>query len=298
MDLLEAFMAYLRNERHYAAATQAAYERDLRAFAAYMTAQYELAPLTNARDLQAIRPQMIRAWMAHQAIQSKTRQRKLSVLRTFFRYQRREGRVASNPVAKLQRPKEPERLPEVVPLQLLNEALSSWPETDSFEGWRDRAMLELLYGCGLRRQEVIQLTRQSVDLRSQVVQVVGKGNKIRRVPFGRQAREAVTRYLEHRQALGPAADNLLLTAKGRAIYPKLVHRTVEHFLQAAGTLGNTNPHVLRHSFATHLIENGADLNAVKELLGHASLAATEVYLHTSAAHLKKVYQQAHPKAER
>lgn len=225
--------------------------------------------------------------------------RKLSTVRSFFRFCERNGLRSDSPALGVVSPKLPKRLPQVLTAQQAADLL------DSMGGYkpldlRDRALFELIYSCGLRCQEVLDLRLQDLGLESRQVRVKGKGRKVRMVPVGEAALAAVDRYLrEGRPRLATRAteeDHVFLSRSGRPLSPSDVQRRLARYLAAAELPAGTSPHTLRHSFATHLLEGGADLRAIQEMLGHASLATTQVYTHVSAAHLRRTYRKAHPRA--
>jgi len=207
------------------------------------------------------------------------------------------GDLPANPVASLKLPRFEQKLPVFLKETETEHLFERVDFGDDFSGRRDRALLELLYGCGLRRSEIVGLRPENVDLYQRQLRIMGKGGKERIVPFGKAVAEAQQAYLELRQQLlAPDPAAFFLKADGQPLYPKLVYRLVQKYLAVVSSRTQLSPHVLRHTFATHLLDRGADLNAIKELLGHASLAATQVYTHNSISKLKSVYAQAHPRA--
>ncbi len=224
--------------------------------------------------------------------------RKLAAIRTFLRYLVREGRLAANPARALQTPRVPQRIPERLSEEEVDRLLSAADGTSALSR-RDRAIVELLYATGLRVSELTGLDRDDVDPEALLVRVLGKGGKERIVPFGEPAREALEAYRVERPALsakGPGTEALFLTARGGRLSSRSVHRVVRRYLAAAALRGGLSPHSLRHAFATHLLERGADLRAIQELLGHSSLSTTQKYTSLSTARLLRVYEKAHPKA--
>jgi len=244
----------------------------------------------------------IRSWMVHLLETGKTPRsinRKLSSLRSYYRFMQREGIVKTNPFSKITGPKMGKRLPEVVEEKKLNFLLDEMKFPEGFEGIRDRLIIELLYLVGLRRSELISMTPSDVDSSRQIIKVHGKGGKQRNVPVSSKVLHSVNDYVDHRNSEfgGLGADvPLIVTDKGKQAYPKYIYNKVTKYLGMVTSSDKRSPHVLRHSFATHLAEEGADINAIKELLGHSSLAATQVYTHTSIKRLKEAYDQANPKA--
>jgi integrase/recombinase XerC len=288
---LERFSNYLRFEKRFSAHTSAAYLRDLQQFGQFLA----LSELTFADASH----NDVRSWMVDlmdQHAEARTVSRKLSALRSFYRFLNRENLTDHNPVQLVKAPKAPKRLPAVVEDVKLSAFLDSTEFGDDFEGVRDRLILEILFGTGIRLSELLTITTASLDLARQQVRIFGKRSKERIVPVHAPLVQLITRYLPLRAALAGDTTALILTAAGKPAYPKMVYRIVHDRLQAVTSSQKRSPHVLRHSFATSLLNRGADLNAIKELLGHASLAATQVYTHNSVERLKSIYKQAHPKA--
>jgi integrase/recombinase XerC len=301
LPLLEDFLQYLRTERKYSLHTQLAYGTDLRLFGQFLFEAYGLRILASGADLQQLKHTHARAWLAEQPLQATTTNRKLASLRAFIRFQMRAGNLARNPLLVLKQPKTPKRLPIVAPKDALNSAMDVLadlaPRTTDFAATRDRAILELLYGCGIRRSELIELRPWDIHAAQYQLKVMGKGRKERIVPFGAHVRSVLIEY--EQAALTAGFDGrqwFFVTDKGEQLYPKLVYNVARAFLGQFPELARHSPHVLRHTFATHLVDAGADLKAVQELLGHASLSSTQVYVHSSAERLRRVYDQAHPKS--
>lgn len=295
---MDLFFNYLRSERRYSAHTLLSYQTDLRQFASYLQATYELAEPEQADHT------LIRSWVVtlmQQDLDPRTVNRKIACLRSYFKFLLTTGHISRNPMLRIKAPKMAKKLPEFVPEASLNGLLNSFEFPDTFVGARDQLVLELLYGTGIRLSELIGITPDDVSLHGQTVRVTGKGNKQRLVPLNQTLVNVLERYIAIRKREMGAIDNtqaaLLVTDKGEPLYEKLVYRTVKHYLSQITTASSQqHPHVLRHSFATHLLNKGADLNAIKDLLGHANLAATQVYTHLSIDKLKSVFEQAHPKA--
>jgi integrase/recombinase XerC len=295
---MDLFFNYLRSERRYSPHTLLSYQTDLRQFADYLKATYDLTDLAQADHT------LIRSWVVtlmQQDLDPRTVNRKIACLRSYFKFLLTTGVIGRNPMLRIKAPKMAKKLPEFVPEDSLNGLLNSFEFPDTFVGARDQLVLELLYGTGIRLSELIGIAPDDVNLHGRTVRVTGKGNKQRLVPLNQTLVAALERYIALRKREIGAADNtrtaLLVTDKGEPMYEKLVYRTVKHYLSQITTASSQqHPHVLRHSFATHLLNKGADLNAIKDLLGHANLAATQVYTHLSIDKLKSVFEQAHPKA--
>ncbi len=224
--------------------------------------------------------------------------RKLSSLRSFYKFLQREGVLAKNPMTQVQAPKVAKRLPVVVEEQKLNALLDTdLAFTADFAGQRNRIILELLFGTGIRLAELIGLKNADIDTYQEQVKVLGKRNKERIVPLTKPLVHLLKEYITQKNELGfSETDALIVTDAGKPAYPQLIYRVVKYTLGQISTQNKKSPHILRHTFATALLNNGADLNAIKELLGHANLSATQVYTHNSIEKLKSIYKQAHPKA--
>lgn len=293
---LQSFLDYLKFEKRYSAHTIGSYKTDLEQFFAYLDQQYGSQPLN------AIQPVFIRSWMAElkseAGLSSKSINRKLSSLRSFFRYQLRQGHIKMMPTASLPVPRQAKRLPVFVKEDEMRRLLENLAaSTEDWKSLNARMLITLFYATGMRLSELINLKTRQVDFSRKQIKVLGKGNKERIIPVSPAVLDLVKQYeAEKAKQLGADEPYLLLTEKGRRLYPKYAYLLVRDYLGQASTLDQKSPHVLRHSFATHLVNQGADLNAVKELLGHASLAATQVYTHNTIDKLKDVYRKAHPKA--
>ena len=291
--LKDSFLKYLRFERNYSPHTVAAYGKDISEFEEYF------AGIDEGLDFCAADADVVRGWMLslmEQRYTATSVNRKLSSLRTFYRYLLREGKVKADPCARVNGPKKKKPLPVFVREEDMNRLLDETDFASSYEGVRDRMILELFYATGIRLSELIGLETVDVDLSAKTIKVTGKRNKQRIVPFGEELEQDLRLYLEARETVGGDNRALFLGKEGQAVSRGTVYRIVKTNLSKVVTLKKRSPHVLRHSFATAMLNNGAELDAVKELLGHASLAATQVYTHTTFEELKKVYEQAHPRA--
>lgn len=295
---MELFFDYLRFEKRYSPHTLLSYQTDLRQFADYLQVEYELAEPAQADHT------LIRGWVVslmQQELDPRTVNRKIACLRSYYKFLLQTGGATRNPMLRIKSPKVAKKLPDFVPEDSLNGLLNSFDFPATYAGARDQLVLELLYGTGIRLSELIGIRHDDVSLPGRTVRVTGKGNKQRIVPLNPTLLGVLDSYLARKQQEFGAGDNaggaLLVTDKGDPLYEKFVYRTVKHYLSQITTASSQqHPHVLRHSFATHLLSKGADLNAIKELLGHANLAATQVYTHLSIDKLKAVFEQAHPKA--
>ncbi|TPG67039.1 tyrosine-type recombinase/integrase [Hymenobacter nivis] len=292
---MEAFFDFLQFERRYSPHTVLSYRTDLGQFAAYLLAEGD------AEGPQQATHHTIRGWVValmQQDLDPRTVNRKVACLRSYYKFLLRTNAIAANPMLRIKAPKMAKKLPEFVPEAALNGMLNSFQFEDSFAGQRDQLVLEMLYGTGIRLSELLGMEAADVSLPGGTVRVTGKGNKQRLVPLNPTLLQVLAKYQARRaHEFGAQPGPLLLTDKGAPLYEKHVYRTVKQYLSTVTTsAAQQHPHALRHAFATHLLGKGADLNAIKELLGHASLAATQVYTHMSVDRLKSVFDQAHPRA--
>ena len=242
---------------------------------------------------------MIRSWLVEligQGIGTRSVTRKLTSLKSFFKFLIREGVVEINPMRKITSPKIPKRLPVFVEKEKMEMLLDQIDFGEGYAGIRDKLIIELFYATGMRLAELVNLKDIDFDFYHNTIKVLGKRNKERLIPFGNKFASVMKSYIEEKKNLFGDIDELFLTDKGNRIYSKMVYRIVVRYLNKVTTVDKKSPHVLRHTFATHLLNNGAELNAVKELLGHTNLSATQVYTHNTIDKLKRIYKQAHPKA--
>ncbi|MCH8331438.1 MAG: tyrosine recombinase XerC [Bacteroidetes bacterium] len=291
----DRFFKYLEFEKRYSPNTIISYKKDLKQFGGYLEEVYNLNDLSSVQHLQ------VRSWIVsliNGGISPRSVNRKLSSLKSFYKFLKKQGVVNSNPMQKVQSPKTPKKLPVFVEQDSINFLLDKVPFNIDHDGLRSKLILELFYATGMRLSELINLKVVDVDLRNENVKVLGKGNKERIIPMSSLIVKNLKEYLVIRKKLFDcqASSPFFVTDKGKKLYPKLVYRLVNEFLSLVTTLEKKSPHVLRHTFATHLSNEGADLNAIKELLGHSSLAATQVYTHNTIDRLIEVHKQAHPKA--
>jgi integrase/recombinase XerC len=289
-----SFLKYLQFEKRYSAKTVLAYRADLEQFDAFLTHDFGCRP-------EEATYAMVRSWLAHlagQALHNRSINRKIACLRSFFKFLIKAGVVSKNPMQKIRVLKAAKTLPQFVQEREMAQVLDQMAAATDFAGKRNQLILELLYGTGMRLAELISLQSRHIHLREKTMRVTGKRNKERVIPFTEPLRRLIEEYLTLRRETHPACDipELLITDQGSPLYPMFVYRVVRQALAGAPSAGKKSPHVLRHTYATHLVNKGAELNAVKDLLGHSSLAATQVYTHNSIEKLKKVYRQAHPKA--
>ena len=297
--LKEKFSKYLQSERNYSENTRIAYLNDLENLFSFIEENMGWSifePLGASKTDH----RQLRSWMGallESGISKRTVSRKLAAASTYFKFLRKSGVVDANPVSRLTAPKFEKKLPSFLREE---DALNLFEKVifdDSWEGKRDKAILEVLYGCGLRRAEVINLLYRNIDFSRQTLKVMGKGRRERVLPFGSNMRSA---FLDYKKACDTEdinyKENFFVNQNSEALDPRNVYAMVRKAISQVSSVSKKSPHVLRHTFATHLLNAGADLNAIKELLGHKSLAATQVYVHNSIAKLKSVHKKAHPKA--
>ena len=290
MNELDAFANYLTHEKRFSAHTIGAYQADLMQFLIYLTADEANLKLSGASYLD------VRGWvisLIDQGIAPKSVNRKIASLSHFYRFLQKAGKIELNPTERLQALKTPKSLPNFVQADELTTILDHSQFEQDYKGQRDKMVLELLYGTGMRLSELKNLKWSSVDLVQKQISVLGKRNKMRIIPLTSTLQQLLQQFKAN---FPQVSDWVIQTDKGKQAYPMLIYRIVKKYLGVAKSAEKKSPHVLRHSYATHLLENGADLNAIKDLLGHASLASTQIYTHNSLARLKEVFDKAHPKS--
>ncbi len=289
----EYFINYLKYEKRYSAHTISAYAADLEQFGIYLNSQGLDWATAELKDL--------RAWVIGMMADTEARSinRKLSTLRSFYKFLNREGHLSSNPTLLMKALKVSKKLPEVVQEDKICALLDSENVfTDDFSGLRDKTVLEILFGTGMRLAELLGLKESDIDQYNKTVKVMGKRSKERIVPLNETLYQIICRYLEKKKAQNFEIDSvfLIVTDEGKSASPQFIYKLVRKYLELITKADKRSPHVLRHTFATSMLNKGADLNAIKEILGHASLAATQIYTHNSVERLKSIYKQAHPKA--
>lgn len=293
MNYKEAFLSYLKFEKRYSQHTVKAYRKDLD--------QYEEYCLNNKVDIFPPDDyRVVRGWMAFLSagkVSSRSINRKLSTLKSFYKFLLKKGYVEYNPMGKVISPKVSRKLPVFIEQEQIVSLLEDYDFGDDYAGRRNQLIIDLLYCTGIRVSELVNLKIQDVNLSSSTIRVLGKRNKERIIPLVREVTLSIKSYLEEFQdMIGSETDCLFFTNRGKPVYARFVYRIVRDYVGLVSTLERRSPHILRHSFATHMLNNGADLNAIKELLGHANLSATQVYTHNSFEKLKQIYKQAHPRA--
>lgn len=290
------FLDYLKFEKRYSEHTIIAYEEDLHQFFTYLQEQFGM----QEPALKEIGPSFIRSWLAslkEAKNSAKTINRKISSLKSFFKYHLRTGEIEQSPMTTIVSPKIPKRLPVYVEQKDTNTLFQHVEFPDTWAGKTDRLILAILYNTGMRRSELVNLKESQVNTAANNIKVLGKGNKERVIPVSAALIKEINEYITAKQTIETANRvYLLINEKGKQVNAPYVYNAVKTYLSLVTTVDKKSPHVLRHTFATHLTNNGADLNAVKELLGHSSLAATQIYTHNTIEKLKDIYKKAHPKA--
>jgi integrase/recombinase XerC len=288
-EIVNFFLQHLMVERRLSQHTCTSYSTDLNQFT------YYLESLIESKNVLEVNHKDIRSWiveLSDKNIENRSINRKIATLRTFYKFLLRTGRISENPMSSIKMVKTQKKLPQFLRESEI-EPLNTDVFLETFEDYRDYLIFLLLYGTGIRLAELISLKKASTNLIQKTIRVLGKRNKERIIPIPHFLAETIAKYLE----ICPFEHtNLLVTDKGETLYPMFVQRLIKSKLSEVSTLEKLSPHVLRHTYATHLLNQGADLNAIKELLGHANLAATQVYTHNSMEKMKEIYLQAHPKA--
>lgn len=291
---VESFLHYLRYERNYSEKTIVSYGIDLREFQGYLN------EVDGELKLENVDSDIVRGWIVklmEGGMSGASVNRKLSALRTFYKYLLKKKMIMVNPMSIVKGPKRNKPLPTFVREGDMDRLLDSGFFDDSFEGIRDELIMAVFYETGVRLSELISLNDADIDLFSNVMKVTGKRNKQRLIPFGEKLKNAIRSYVECRNvAVGCSCEAFFVRKNGKRLYQMMVYRLVKQNLSKVVALKKRSPHVLRHSFATAMLNNNAELEAVKELLGHESVTTTEIYTHTTFEELKKVYKQAHPRA--
>jgi integrase/recombinase XerC len=296
MSLIHTFLDYLQFEKRASEHTIISYRNDLEQFWSYYQQVF------SGTDWKEADATIIRTWlitMMEEKISPRSINRKMSALKSFYKYHIKMDAFETNPMLQVHAPKMHQRLPQFVEEKDMEKLFDADLFPKNFEGWRDRTILELFYATGMRLSELKMLTFSDIDLYNNQVKVLGKRNKERIIPFGYTFQHLFNKYCElYAENFGMPAQNnfVFINVNGKQLAPKTIYTIVRKYLDMITTIEKRSPHVIRHTFATHLLNRGADLNTIKELLGHSSLAATQVYTHNSIEKLKSIYQQAHPRA--
>ncbi|MGB0863469.1 MAG: site-specific tyrosine recombinase/integron integrase [Saprospiraceae bacterium] len=292
---IQSFINYIKYEKKYSKHTIQSYKKDLEQFQTFLSLQYD------TDNFLAVNHHYIRAWIVKlisSKNEAKTIHRKISTLKSFYKFSQKQGYLKNNPASDVILPKKNKRQPHYINEQRLARLFEEVSFPDDYEGIRDRLILELLYSTGMRKSELLGLQVENIHSSNKTIKVTGKGNKERLIPISDDLLKNISNYIEVR-TLNFEIDSgqLFLTKKGGNLYPKAVYNIVKKYLSLVTTSEQKGPHALRHSFATHVLANGGDLKAIQDILGHTSLAATQVYTHNSLKKLKEVYKKAHPKGE-
>ena len=292
-EVISFFLKYIKYEKRSSDHTTTAYGIDMKQFAEYLLKSYDFH-YPELADFQ-----MIRSWivsMVEMKIENRSVNRKIATLRTFYKFLLQKKVIEKDPMIKISVLKTQKNIPEFVREKELDNLLDDVEFPDDFAGVRDKLILELLYGTGMRLSELIDLKERDIDFYSRTVKVLGKRNKERIIPINQPLVKLIQDYQSYKNSEGLTHEYLIVSEKGNQAYPVMIQRITKKYLSLVTTLSKKSPHILRHSYATHLLNNGAELTAIKDLLGHTSLSATQVYTHNSMEKIKKIYQQAHPKA--
>jgi integrase/recombinase XerC len=291
--LIASFLTYLSLEKKYSVHTIAAYKNDLVSFSDFLETEYQ------QENLVAVNYPQIRSWivsLVNLKITNKTINRKISSLKSFYKFLQKTHQISSNPLAKHRALKVAKKVQVPFSSAEINSVIDNISDKSDFTSVRNKLMVELFYSTGMRRAELINIKEHHISISSKTIKVLGKRNKERYVPLLDSVLETLKRYLALKIVFSTGLKELFITEKGNKIYETLVYRVINSYFSKVSTKVKKSPHILRHSFATHLLNEGADLNSVKELLGHSSLASTQVYTHNSLEAIKKVYNQAHPRS--
>ena len=292
--LIESFLDYLQYERNYSEKTVLSYGEDIKQLREFAQEEY------GKFDPLEVEAELIREWIVSlmdRGYTSTSVNRKLSSLRTFYKYLLKQGEVVVDPLCRIKGPKNKKTLPVFLKESEMNRLLDETDFGKGFKGCRDRLVIEMFYATGMRLSELIGLDDKDVDFSASLLKVTGKRNKQRLIPFGDELRDLMLGYIDIRNETIPVrSEAFFIKEDGRRLYKNLVYNLVKRNLSKVATLKKKSPHVLRHTFATTMLNNGAELGAVKEILGHESITTTEVYTHATFEELKKVYKQAHPRA--
>jgi integrase/recombinase XerC len=293
MAVWDNFLDYLSDQKRYSSHTLKAYQNDLRGFFSFLHSQYQISePELVVRDM--LRSYIV--FLLDQGLSRRSVHRKFSCIKSYYNWLRKFQGLSVQPTEGLSLPPSPRELPAFVSLEAMQNLIPLLPEAEDYPSARNRSLILLLYGSGMRVSELCGLQTGDVMLSQNVIRVTGKRNKQRDIPLGNILAGILESYLHWRTNYTASSEALFLTDRGKPVYPRWVYSLVKKWLGMVTTQQKRSPHSLRHSFATHMLNAGADLNAIKEILGHSSLAATQVYTHNTIEKLRRVYQQAHPRA--
>jgi len=292
---INPFLNYLLIEKKYSNHTIIAYKKDLNDFISFCVSEYE------SGDIVDVNYSQIRSWivsLVNLKVSNRTINRKISTLKSFYKFLQKTKQIEVSPLAKHQALKVSKQVQVPFSEKEIKDVLNLKEDTLDFESVRNKLIVELFYSTGIRRSELIQIKIGNIDFNNETVKVIGKRNKERYIPLIKTVQNSLKNYIKYRDEIETDESSLFLTKKGKKIYDTLVYRIINNYFSSVSSKVKKSPHVIRHSFATHLLNEGADLNSVKELLGHSSLASTQVYTHSSLGKLKEVYNQAHPRSQK
>lgn len=293
MQLIQNYLDYLHLEKRYSSHTLKAYRTDLSIFSFYIKNNYNTT-------IDKANHSMIRSWLIEELNKgnsSRTVNRKITSLKSFYKHLIKLQKVDFNPTSKIIASKTSKKLPQFVGVSEMNDLLNKLEFNEDFSGVRDKLIIEIFYSTGIRLSELINIKITDVDIKKSQIKVLGKRNKERLIPLTHELQKSIEKYFVLRMEKKAIDSSFFLLANsGKKLNPSMVYRKVNDLLKGVTTLEQKSPHILRHTFATHMLNNGADLNVIKELLGHASLSATEIYTHNSVEQLKKIFNNAHPRA--
>ena len=293
MPHISDFCDYILHQKRYSIHTAKAYKKDLEQFSQFLLNDFQI------NSIIEVKSSIIRSWIVNlieSDVSPRSINRKISTLKSFYKYLLINDIIDKSPLLKVITPKTSKRLPIFVGEKEMSNLFNEIEFKNDYEGIRDKLIIEFLYSTGIRLIELVNLKINSIDTSNSSIKVIGKRNKERIIPFSDKLKDKIQDYLKEREKLSTKEVHLFLTKNGEKIYPKLVYRVVNYYLSMVTTVSKKSPHVLRHTFATHMLNNGADLNSIKEILGHANLSATQVYTHNTIEKLKNIHKQAHPKA--
>jgi integrase/recombinase XerC len=293
--MIASFLEYLVLERKYSKHTVTAYKKDISSFFVFCADEYE------TENLKDVNYSQIRSWivkLVDDRISNNSINRKVSSLKSFYKFLQKTEQIKSNPLVKHKSLKVAKKVQVPFTSKEINEVINNLDIGDDFKSLRNKLIVELFYSTGMRRAELINLKLESISFQSKTIKVLGKRNKERLIPLIPSVIKTIEEYLSFKKEITTDSDYLFVTEKGKKIYETLVYRLINNYFSNVSTKVKKSPHILRHSFATHLLNQGADLNSVKELLGHSSLASTQVYTHNSLEKIKQAYNQAHPRSHK
>lgn len=289
---LESFLEYLQHQRKYSVHTQTAYSKDIKDFVEYIGSEFEITAPGDVKN------EMVRSWVSTligNKVEPVSVRRKISTLRSYFKYLQKEQIIKVSPIVNVPLPKMPKKLPVVIDGSNLESMFSSFGLNITYDEALEQTLISILYGTGMRRSELTGLLERDIDLGQQQLKVLGKRNKERIIPITEELAAVIGKFIEIKAKNNIQSEFLLVNKKGKALGGSYIYKIVKKYLTLFRVNGKRSPHILRHTYATHLLQNGAELLSVKELLGHSSLASTQVYTHVNIEDLKKVYKKNHPK---